>query len=48
MVDSSYNPQQQNPAIWVFLESENRNLEAVSLELLSKGRELADRVASGT
>jgi electron transfer flavoprotein alpha subunit len=44
LVDSLYTKDQQNPSIWIFLEQGEKGLESVSLELLSKGRELADTV----
>jgi electron transfer flavoprotein alpha subunit len=42
MTASLYGVEDQQPAIWVFLEQHGGELEPVSLELLSKGRELAD------
>ncbi|MEW6716468.1 MAG: electron transfer flavoprotein subunit alpha/FixB family protein [Chloroflexota bacterium] len=42
MVASLYDIQEENKTIWVFLEHEDGSLKAVSLELLSKGRDLAD------
>ncbi|MGD8752772.1 MAG: electron transfer flavoprotein subunit alpha/FixB family protein [Anaerolineales bacterium] len=42
MVDSIYSIDDETKAIWVFLEQQDGILENVSLELLSKGRELAD------
>jgi electron transfer flavoprotein alpha subunit len=36
----------KNREIWVFIEQEAGEIAAVSLELLSKGRELADRLGS--
>jgi electron transfer flavoprotein alpha subunit len=44
MVESLYSVAEEQKAIWVFLEQEGGNLEGVSLELLAKGRELADQV----
>jgi electron transfer flavoprotein alpha subunit len=44
MVESLYSVAEEQKAIWVFLEQEGGSLEGVSLELLAKGRELADRV----
>jgi electron transfer flavoprotein alpha subunit len=44
MVASLYGPQDEDKTIWVFLEQRDGTLEDVSLELLSKGRELADQV----
>ena len=32
--------------IWIFIEQEDGEIAAVSLELLSKGRELAERLDS--
>lgn len=42
MVDSLYGVKEQRKSIWVFLEHEGDKLEGVSLELLSKGRQMAD------
>ncbi len=42
MTTSLYGVEDQQPAIWVFLEQRGGGLEPVSLELLSKGRQLAD------
>ena len=44
MVKSLYDNSNETPAIWVFLEQQDGALEGVSLELLSKGRELADQI----
>lgn len=44
MVDSLYNSSRETKSIWVFLEHSDRGFETVSLELLSKGRELVDQV----
>ena len=44
MVESLYNVENENPSIWVFLEQQNGILEGVSLELLSKGRKMADAI----
>jgi electron transfer flavoprotein alpha subunit len=44
MTDSAYSQQQENKSIWVVLELDNGEFETVSLELLSKGRELADQM----
>ncbi len=44
MVASLYNKEEEQKAIWVFLERQNESLKPVSLELLSKGRELADQM----
>ena len=42
MVDSLYSVDQETAAIWVYLEMGEDALAQVSLELLAKGRELAD------
>ena len=42
MVRSLYGVDEAVPAIWVFMEQEGGLLHNVSLELLSKGRQLAD------
>jgi len=44
MVASLYGVAEEQKAIWIFLEQESGKLEGVSLELLAKGRRLADRV----
>lgn len=44
MVSSIYGVQDAAQAIWVYVEQEQGLLENVSLEMLSKGRELADQV----
>lgn len=44
MVASLYSVAEEQKAIWIFLEQESGKLESVSLELLAKGRQLADRV----
>jgi electron transfer flavoprotein alpha subunit len=44
MVESLYGLEEENKAIWVFLEQDGGVLERVSLELLTKGRELADQM----
>lgn len=44
MVTSHYSPQAENKTIWVFLEQQDGVLEEVSLELLARGRELADQL----
>jgi len=44
MVASRYDEQEANPAIWVYLEQEQGQLANVSLELLAKGRDLADQM----
>ncbi len=43
MVASLYAPSEANKALWVFLEIEGDDFASVSIELLSKGRDLADR-----
>ena len=43
MVASLYDKDEAQDAIWVFLEHDGKALAGVSLELLSKGRELADQ-----
>ncbi|MCS6962487.1 electron transfer flavoprotein subunit alpha/FixB family protein [Thermoflexus sp.] len=42
MAASLYGPNEAQPALWIYLEHEEGNLERVSLELLSKARDLAD------
>jgi electron transfer flavoprotein alpha subunit len=44
MVASLYSVAEEQKAIWIFLEQEAGKLEGVSLELLAKGRQLADEV----
>lgn len=44
MVASVYRPEEESKAIWVYLEHEANQFEAVSLELLGKGRQLADEL----
>lgn len=44
MVASLYSVQQEQKLIWVYLEQQNNEIERVSLELLSKGREMADQI----
>ncbi len=44
MVTSLYGIEEEQKSIWVFLERKGDALEGVSLELLSKGRELADQM----
>ena len=44
MVASLYGVAEEQQAMWVFLEQEAGKLENVSLELLAKGRQLADQV----
>lgn len=43
MVDSLYGIEEERNAIWVYLEQDGGVFEGVSLELLAKGRELADQ-----
>lgn len=43
MVASLYGAADEQKVIWVFLEQDGGHLEAVSLELLAKGRDLADQ-----
>jgi len=42
MVASLYSPAEENKEIWVFLEQEEGILQPVSLELMGKGRQMAD------
>lgn len=42
MVASLYSPVEESKALWVYIEQRDGALEGVSLELLSKGRQLAD------
>lgn len=42
MTESLYGAGQESKSIWVFLEQEGGALENVSLELLAKGRQMAD------
>lgn len=44
MVASLYGAAETNATIWVFLEQEGGDLERVSLELLTKGRQMADQM----
>ncbi len=44
MSASLYGPSEESKEIWVFLEQEEGQLLHVSLELLHKGREMADRM----
>ena len=44
MVASLYNIAEAKNTIWVYLEQESGILEGVSLELLAKGREMADQM----
>ncbi len=43
MVSSLYGVSEERPEIWVYLEQEDDHLEGVSLELLAKGRQMADQ-----
>jgi electron transfer flavoprotein alpha subunit len=43
MVASLYSVAEEQKAIWIFLEQKSGKLESVSLELLTKGRQLADQ-----
>lgn len=43
MVASIYTPVEEQKAIWVYLEHESGALENVSLEMLAKGRKMADQ-----
>ena len=43
MVASLYSPSEASKALWVFLELDGDGISGVSLELLSKGRALADQ-----
>lgn len=43
MVASQYGVGEENQSIWVYLEQEDGRLAGVSLELLAKGRQLADQ-----
>ena len=45
MVASLYSLEEETQTIWVYLEHEEGHLAGVSLELLSKGRQLADQAA---
>ncbi len=45
MVQSLYSVDEAQDAIWVFLEHAGGQLEGVSLELLSRGRQLADEAS---
>lgn len=42
MIKSLYSPAEETKEIWVYLEHEEGSLQSVSLELLSKGRQMAD------
>jgi electron transfer flavoprotein alpha subunit len=44
LVASIYGPEEENKSIWICLETNDGRLAPVSLELISKGRELADEV----
>jgi electron transfer flavoprotein alpha subunit len=44
MVASLYRVEEESKSIWVYLEQESGLLESVSLELLAKGRQLADQM----
>ncbi len=44
MVASAYTPQDEDKAIWVYLEHDADQLEDVSKELLGKGRQMADEL----
>jgi electron transfer flavoprotein alpha subunit len=44
MVASLYGPEEEDKAIWVYLERTVGEIETVSLEILSKGREMADQL----
>lgn len=44
MVSSLYGTAQEQKAIWVYLEVYEGSYEGVSLELISKGRQLCDRI----
>lgn len=44
MVASLFGPQEQQNAIWVYLERTDGKLETVSLEILSKAKEMADQM----
>jgi electron transfer flavoprotein alpha subunit len=44
MVASLYGPEEEEKAIWVYLEHIGGELETVALEILSKGREMADQM----
>jgi electron transfer flavoprotein alpha subunit len=42
MVASLYGPEEENKSIWVFLEQSSDSLANVSLEILARGRQMAD------
>jgi electron transfer flavoprotein alpha subunit len=44
MAASIYSINEEKKTIWVYLESDQGTLEGVSLEMLTKGRQLADKV----
>jgi electron transfer flavoprotein alpha subunit len=44
MAQSLYGIDSEESAIWVFLEQEDQAIENVSLEILTKGRQMADQV----
>ena len=44
MVESLYGVGEETKSIWIFIEHDSNQLEGVSLELLGKGRQLADQV----
>lgn len=44
MAASLYRVEEESKSIWVYLEQENGLLEAVSLELLAQGRQMADQM----
>jgi electron transfer flavoprotein alpha subunit len=44
MVESLFGKEAEKKAIWVYLEHDRGELENVSLELLSRGRQLADKL----
>jgi electron transfer flavoprotein alpha subunit len=44
MVASIYGPEEEQKAIWVYLERRADELETVSMEILSKGKEMADQM----
>lgn len=44
MVESLYGVGEETKSIWIFIEHDNEQLEGVSMELLGKGRQLADLV----
>jgi hypothetical protein len=42
MVSSLYGVDQEDKSFWIYLEADAGKLEGVSLELISKGREMCD------